>query len=184
MWGGGGAATPSAIVTGATISRRALSIPGVAVRHRGNSNRKGLTMSQTSQNSPTGQDSAARTYAVLLPGDESRWDSATDEQRAATYARHEQFAKLLEDRGHEVTGGAELTHSRETRQVRGDLDAVTVTDGPFAETTEQLTGFYLVRTSDLDDLLKVCGVIAEHDTHGAPVEVRPLVAREGEGATS
>jgi hypothetical protein len=138
-------------------------------------------MSQTSQTSQTSQ---IRTYAVLLPGDESRWEEATDAERAATYARHERFAKLLHERGHEVTGGAELTHSRETRQVRGDLDAVTVTDGPFAETTEQLTGFYLVRTGDLDDLLDLCGLLAEQGTHGAPVEVRRVVTDEDRRATS
>jgi hypothetical protein len=130
------------------------------------------------------EDAPRSTYAVLLAGDEARWAGATDDERAATYARHEQFMKLLHDRGHELVGGAELTHSRQTRQVRGELDDVTVTDGPFAETTEQLTGFYLIRTADLDDLLNVCGLLAGNEADGAPVEVRALVPGQDEEATS
>ncbi len=82
-------------------------------------------------------------YAILLPGDETAWARSTPEQRAAVYARHTEFAQLLADRGHTVTGGAELAHSSEAKVVRGTLDDVTVTDGPYAETVEQLTGFYL-----------------------------------------
>ena len=52
--------------------------------------------------------------------------------------------------------------------VRGTLDQVSVTDGPFAETVEQLTGFYLVESDDLDDLLSICGVVSEGDA----IEVR------------
>jgi hypothetical protein len=61
-----------------------------------------------------------------------------------------------------MTGGAELAHSREAKVVRSsgssddsETPEFTVTDGPYAETTEQLTGFYLVETDDLDDLLDV-----------------------------
>jgi hypothetical protein len=78
----------------------------------------------------------------LLPGDEAAWQSATADERAATSARHRRFVDLLHERGHRVIGGAELTHSSRARVVRGDLDAVTVSEGPYAETVEQLTGFY------------------------------------------
>ena len=44
-----------------------------------------------------------------------------------------------------------------------------MTDGPYAEAAEQLGGFYLVRTDNLDDLLDVCGILADGD--GA-IEVR------------
>ncbi len=110
-------------------------------------------------------------YVVLLPGDEARWQSATSDERAVVYARHERFMQLLHERGHRVVGGAELTHSSQAKVVRGELDAVTVSDGPYAETVEQLTGFYLVESDDLDDLVKVCGLLAGT---GA-VEVRAAV---------
>jgi hypothetical protein len=120
------------------------------------------------------------TYAVLLPGDESVWESASEEHRAAMYAKHGEFSRLLEERGHKVTGGAELTHSRGTKLVRGTGSGITVTDGPYAETVEQLTGFYLVATGDLDDLLQVCGLLAGPDG----LEVRALVPAADQAATA
>jgi hypothetical protein len=99
-------------------------------------------------------------YVILLPGNESRWQSATEDERAAMYDRHRRFMALLAERGHTMIGGAELTPSSQARVVRGDLDAVTVSEGPYAETVEQLTGFYGVESDDLDDLLNVCGLLA------------------------
>ena len=115
------------------------------------------------------------TYAVLLPGDETTWANATAEQRAAMYENHNRFAELLAERGHKVTGGAELTNSATGKIVSGSLDNVTVTDGPYAETTEQLTGFYTVETDDLEDLLNIVGILAG----GGRVEVRACVDHSG-----
>lgn len=117
------------------------------------------------------------TYVVLLPGDESTWERATEEHRSAMYAKHGEFARLLAERGHTVTGGAELAHSREARVVRQHDAGPAVTDGPYAETVEQLTGFYVVDTEDLDDLLEICGVLA--GAEGA-VEVRGTVDHSGD----
>jgi len=111
-------------------------------------------------------------YVVLLPGDEAAWEATSAEGKAATYARHGEFAEALAARGHKVTGGAELTHSAQAKQVRLVDGAVEVTDGPYAETVEQLTGFYVVESDDLDDLLEVCGILA--DAEGA-IEVRACV---------
>src|SRR3954454_20211265 len=119
-------------------------------------------------------------YVVLLPGNEAAWQEATDDPRAAMYEKHRRFADLLVSRGHTMVGGAELTHSRTARVVRGDLDAVTVSEGPYAETVEQLTGFYEVETDDLEDLLNLCGLLAGGGGAGegraaraAPGEPRP-----------
>lgn len=98
-------------------------------------------------------------YAVLLPGDENAWAATSDEEKAAVYQRHADFREAMAARGHRMTGGAELAHSREAKVVRladgSDEHEFTVTDGPYAETTEQLTGFYLVETDDLEDLFDV-----------------------------
>ena len=109
-------------------------------------------------------------YVVLLPGDEAEWEAASEERRQATYLQHQEFAKLLEERGHRVTGGAELAHSREAKVLRTDSDGrQSVTDGPYAESVEQLTGFYVIDTSDLDDLLEVCKVLGKGE---GVIEVR------------
>jgi hypothetical protein len=110
------------------------------------------------------------TYAVLFPGEEDYWDALPEAGRNAVYSLHEDFAKALAERGHTVKGGAELTHSRTTRTIRGTKGALTVTDGPYAETAEQLTGFYLVDSEDLDDLVEVCKILAD-PAHGG-IEVR------------
>ncbi|QDH11118.1 transcription initiation protein [Nocardioides dongxiaopingii] len=110
------------------------------------------------------------TYAILLPGDENAWEALSPDEQAAVFARHDAFSTALEARGHRITGGAELTHSRETRQVRRVGGEVVVTDGPYAETVEQLSGFYLVESDDVDDLVEVAAMLAD-DGDGA-VEVR------------
>lgn len=115
-------------------------------------------------------------YMVLIPGDEAAWANATQEQQAAMYERHGEFAKRLAERGHKVTGGAELTGSATARTVRASGGTVTVTDGPYAETAEQLTGFYTVESDDLDDLLEVVGFLA--GAEGA-LEVRACVDHSG-----
>lgn len=111
-------------------------------------------------------------YVVLLPGDERTWAEADAETRKRVYARHEEFSRLLAERGHTITGGAELEHSSKAKVVRGERGSVTVTDGPYAETVEQLSGFYLVESDDLDDLLDVCGLLAGAEG----VEVRAVLA--------
>ena len=81
-----------------------------------------------------------------------------------------------DERGHTVTGGAELTASTTSRILRPVGDGHTVTDGPFAEGAEQLGGFYTVRTSDLDDLVEVCKVLA---VDGDTLEIRACVDHSG-----
>ena len=101
-------------------------------------------------------------YVVLLPGDESAWEATPDEQKQKMYAVHAEFARLLAERGHQMTGGAELAPSREARVLRtSDSGEQTVTQGPYAETAEQLTGFYVVETSDLDGLIDLCRMLGQ-----------------------
>jgi hypothetical protein len=115
-------------------------------------------------------------YALLIPGDESVWENMTQEQRAAHFACHDEFTKALESRGHKVTGGAELTHSRTARTLRRDGDRLTVTDGPYAETVEQLGGFYVVSTDDLADLIEVSKILLKAEV---ALEIRECVDHSG-----
>ena len=117
------------------------------------------------------------TYVVLLPGDEDLWEAATPEHRAGVYDKHAEFSKALADRGHQVVGGAELAHSKAAKQVRKDAaGGVVVTDGPYAETVEQLTGFYLIESDDLEDLLDACSIVADVESS---VEVREMLTKGG-----
>ncbi len=110
-------------------------------------------------------------YIVLIPDDEAAWEASTEEDKQRMYALHARFSDLLEERGHKMTGGAELAHSRTAKTLRRSADgSTTVTDGPYAEAAEQLTGFYLVDTDDPEGLLDVCKVLAEGES---VIEVRP-----------
>ncbi|PKH41331.1 Uncharacterized conserved protein [Nocardioides alpinus] len=112
-------------------------------------------------------------YVVLLMGDAERWWDLPEEERVAGYATHEKFTAQLVERGHRITGGAELHRASEARTIAPD--ATTITEGPWAETREQVGGFYLVETDDVDDLMECCLVLA---ATGDAVEVRRCVAAE------
>jgi hypothetical protein len=115
-------------------------------------------------------------YVVLLPGDENVWEASSPEHKSEIYGKHAEFSKALEERGHKIVGGAELAHSREAKQVRSNPSGgVVVTDGPYAETVEQLTGFYLVESDDLDGLLDTCAMLAGVES---AIEVREMLTGE------
>jgi hypothetical protein len=117
-------------------------------------------------------------YVILLTGDPDRWWNAmTEEEVAAGLREHERFSSELVKRGHEIVGGAELHHPRDAKRIPAGGGAVT--DGPFAELTEQVGGFYQVRTDNLDDLVDCCQIIAGT---GDTITVVPVVtAEEREG---
>lgn len=113
-------------------------------------------------------------YVVLIIGDPDRWWSTmTEEERQRGYAEYERFDKELSARGHTVVGGAELHSHREARTVHPGGQSIT--DGPYAETAEQVGGFYQVQTEDLDDLLDCCRIIA---AVGDAVQVQRVVTAE------
>ena len=113
-------------------------------------------------------------YVVLIVGDADRWwSSMSFQERSDGYAEYERFGAELARRGHRVTGGAELHRTDEARRIPGGGGAPT--DGPYAEITEQVGGFYQVETDDLDDLLECCQIIAKL---GDAVEVRRTVSAD------
>ena len=117
-------------------------------------------------------------YVVLLIGDNDRWwNDTTDEERAAATAAHDAFTRRLAEGGHTITGGAELHSASQARTIAPH--ATTATDGPWAETAEQVGGYYVVASSDLDDLMECCVILAGT---GDAVEVRACVAHGEETA--
>lgn len=100
-------------------------------------------------------------YIVLIPDNETEWAAKDEAERQLMYGKHREFAAALAERGHEVTAGAELTPSREARTVRREGEELRITEGPYAESVEQLSGFYLIESDDLDDLLECVGILAE-----------------------
>ena len=112
-------------------------------------------------------------YVILFPADnEAEWDQGTEADHQAVYENDNEFGRLLGQRGGRITGGAELASTRRTRVVRrGPNGAALVTNGPYAESVEQLAGFYLVSTDDEAGLIEAAQVLIR--SHPA-VEIRPV----------
>ncbi len=116
-------------------------------------------------------------YAVLFPADdEATWVAASEEERQATYDTDAEFRRVLEARGGRLTGGAGLAPSSTARTLRRSPGAdvgsdPVVTDGPYAEAVEQLSGFFLVTCDDPDALVEAARVLVR--AHPV-VEIRPL----------
>jgi hypothetical protein len=110
-------------------------------------------------------------YVVMFPADsEAEWDSGSEADHQAVYDADAEFGRLLEQRGGEITGGRELAGSRHAHVVRrGPNGTALVTDGPYAESSEQLSGFYLVTCDDEKGLLEAAQVLVR--AHPA-VEIR------------
>jgi hypothetical protein len=116
-------------------------------------------------------------YVILFPADsEAEWDAGSEADHQAVYDNDLEFGRLLEQRGGKITGGAELSSTRRAHAVRrGPNGTALVTDGPYTEAAEQLSGFYLVSTDDEAGLLEAAQLLVR--THPA-VEIRPV---EGSG---
>src|SRR5437879_10578427 len=92
-------------------------------------------------------------YLLALIGDESRYADATPEQRREGMKAWDAFTRDVTDAGAFVAGeGLQPSATATTVKIEESGDHI-VTDGPFAETREQLGGFYLLDCEDLDDAL-------------------------------
>ena len=111
-------------------------------------------------------------YMLLIYGDQNGWQSRTEEENNQLMQDYYQFTEDLQKSGSMVGGDAlEPTQTATTVRVRND--ETLTTDGPFAETKEQLGGFYALECKDLDEALAWAAKIPEAK-YGA-VEVRPVI---------
>jgi hypothetical protein len=110
-------------------------------------------------------------YMLLIYGDENARASATPEQLKQEYDAYGAYTKDLQDRGVMRAGEAlEATSTATTVRVKNG-ETVT-TDGPFAETKEQLGGFYMIEAGHLDDAIKAAAMIP--GARYGSIEVRPV----------
>jgi hypothetical protein len=118
-------------------------------------------------------------YLLLIYGDESGWDDVTPEQSAQVMAAYEAFGREAAEAGAMVSGeGLQPTSTATTVKVR-DGERM-LTDGPFAETREQLGGYYLLDCANLDEAIGWAAKIPGAST--GCVEVRPVMDYEAMGA--
>ena len=113
-------------------------------------------------------------YALLIYGDEKAREAAPPEATQMMYEAYGKFGAELDERKAFVAG-EELEPTSTATSVRiqgGPGGEVMVTDGPFAETKEQLGGFYILECQDLDEAIELAAKVPS-----APfgtIEVRPV----------
>jgi hypothetical protein len=113
-------------------------------------------------------------YLLAIYSNEVEWGGLSDSDRQAMYA---EYAELSEDLGRRgmMIDGAELRPTSAATTVRVRDGRSLVTDGPFAETKEQLGGYFVIECDTIDEAIESAARIPGA-RHGS-IEVRPLVER-------
>jgi hypothetical protein len=117
-------------------------------------------------------------YLFSLVGDESRWDDVSADDMKQAMERWTAFDREALDAGVYVAGeGLQPSTTATTLRVQEQGEPI-VSDGPFAETKEQLGGFYVLDCRNLDDALAWARKIP---FRGGAIEVRPVLEYEAMG---
>jgi len=110
-------------------------------------------------------------YALLICDEEKRQTEMSEDEANAQMTAYAAFGEEMGARG-VLLDGARLRPTTSATTVRVRDDEVLTSDGPFAETKEQMGGFYLVECKDLDEAIEVAAKIPSAK-HGS-IEVRPI----------
>jgi hypothetical protein len=117
-------------------------------------------------------------YALTIYGDESSRESVSPEEQQATSQAYGVLTQEMESKGALLAGeGLYPTPTATTVRVRDGERSVT--DGPFAETKEQLGGFYVLDCKDLDDAIEWAAKIP--GAQQGSVEIRPVMVFDEAG---
>jgi len=108
-------------------------------------------------------------YMLLIYSDEKAW---TEDERQHCFAESTQLTHELHARG-QYLGASPLQGVATATSVRVRDGKRLVTDGPFAETREQLGGFFLIEATDLNEAISIAARIPA--ARKGTVEVRPVV---------
>jgi hypothetical protein len=112
-------------------------------------------------------------YMLLVYGNESEWDAAAWEN---CYRESAGLVRELREQGQHLDGTA-LQPTSAATSVRVRDGKRLVTDGPFAETREQLGGYYLIEAQDLDEAIQIAGRVP--GARWGTVEIRPVLELRG-----
>jgi hypothetical protein len=110
-------------------------------------------------------------FMLLIYHDEAIWDALTESERQEVYREYRELIQELEPKGVYLIGD-ELQPTSTARTVRVREDKPLITDGPFAETREQLGGFFLIEAADANDANAIAARIPSART--GSIEVRPV----------
>ncbi len=111
-------------------------------------------------------------YLCLIYEDETFWSKTPKQELDAIMGDYHAFSAAYKQSGHLLGGNAlEPTATATTIRVRNGK--MSTTDGPFAETREQLGGYYLVDAKDLNEAIQIAAKIPGART--GSIEVRPIM---------
>ena len=111
-------------------------------------------------------------YLLLIYNNERNWTELSETDRAALSADYRTFTESIAKSGH-YKGGNALQPIGTATTVRVREGKRSTTDGPFAETREQLGGYYLVEAKNLDEAISLAERIPGAKT--GSIEVRPIM---------
>jgi hypothetical protein len=110
-------------------------------------------------------------YLLLIYQDEAARSQWSEEEQAAEYQEYFDFSVESEKQG--VSAGAALMPGNTATTVRVRNGKILTIDGPFAETKEQLGGFYMLNCDNLDEAIEIAAKIPGA-RHGS-IEIRPVM---------
>ena len=110
-------------------------------------------------------------YALLICTDETAMEAVSPEEAQESFQKYVEFGEEMGRRG-VLQGGERLRPTTDATTVRVRDGEVATSDGPFAETKEQIGGFYLVDCKDLDEAIEVAARIPGAQV--GTIEVRPI----------
>jgi hypothetical protein len=110
-------------------------------------------------------------YLCLIYEDEKEWEKLPPAETDRILGEYRTFTETLKRSGNYV-GGNPLQPSHTATTVRVRKERVATTDGPYAETKEQLGGYYLLEARDLNEAIQLAGRIP--GARLGAVEVRPI----------
>jgi hypothetical protein len=111
-------------------------------------------------------------YLCLIYENEQAWGTMPKSEADKVLAEYFAFTDSIKQSGHHL-GGEALQPTSTATTVRVRNGKVSTTDGPFAETKEQLGGFYFIQAKDLNDAIQVAARIPS--ARFGSVEVRPVM---------
>jgi hypothetical protein len=113
-------------------------------------------------------------YMLLIYNEEKAWAKFSEAQRQQFMGEFMQFTQQIKSSGQWLSS-SQLQPTTSATSVRVRDGKRLVTDGPFAETREQLGGYYLIEAKNLDEAIAIAARIPS--VSAGTVEVRPLVER-------
>jgi hypothetical protein len=111
-------------------------------------------------------------YLLLIYENEAGWEKVTEAEQGQIFQEYMDYTSAIRKSGHHVAGEA-LQPTSSATTVRVKNGKTLTTDGPFAETREQLGGFYMVEAKDLDEAIGLAARIPAART--GSIEVRPIM---------